>query len=195
MAVSKTARSIPKTPKPKVAASASQAPKPKVAASPPKAPTSEGDPLLGRKAPSFRLNSGRGELIASSSLAGAPYVLYFYPKDNTPGCTQEACDFRDSQRSFERLGARVFGVSPDSPESHEKFAKAQSLKFDLLSDPDHELAEKYGVWGLKKNYGREYYGIVRSTFVIDKNGKVQAAFRGVRVAGHVERVLEELGAK
>lgn len=151
--------------------------------------------MIGKKAPAFRLSTGRGEVVASSSLAGTPYVLYFYPKDSTPGCTKEACDFRDAKKSFEKLGVRVFGVSPDSPASHEKFARAQGLSFDLLSDPEHELAEKYGVWSLKKNYGREYYGIVRSTFAIDEKGKVRAAYRGVRVDGHVARVLEELSGR
>lgn len=151
------------------------------------------DALVGKKAPAFRLTSGQGEVVSSASLAGAPYVLYFYPKDSTPGCTQEACDFRDAQAGFERLGARVLGVSPDSPQSHEKFSRAQGLNFDLLSDPEHQLAEKYGVWGKKKNYGREYFGIVRSTFVIDAGGRVRAAYRGVRVGGHVKKVLEELG--
>lgn len=153
------------------------------------------DALIGKKAPSFKLDSGGSGLVSSASLAGSPYVLYFYPKDSTPGCTKEACDFRDAHKRFERLGVRVFGVSPDSVASHQKFAQAQSLNFDLLSDPDHELAEKYGVWALKKNYGREYYGIVRSTFVVDEKGKVRAAYRGVRVDGHVARVLEELGEK
>jgi peroxiredoxin Q/BCP len=155
----------------------------------------EVDQLVGKKAPSFRLMSGKGEVISSSSLAGAPYVIYFYPKDNTPGCTREACDFRDAQKDFAKLGVRVFGVSPDSTASHQKFATSYGLNFELLSDPDHELAEKYGVWALKKNYGREYYGIVRSTFIVDDKGKVRAAYRGVRVDGHVQKILEELKSK
>lgn len=152
----------------------------------------EMDAMVGKKAPSFRLSSGKGEVISSASLSGVPYVIYFYPKDNTPGCTREACDFRDAQKDFAKLGVRVLGVSPDSTTSHQKFSTSYGLNFELLSDPDHELAEKYGVWALKKNYGREYYGIVRSTFIVDDKGKVRAAYRGVRVDGHVQKIIEEL---
>ncbi len=164
-------------------------------AAPAPATTAEVDAFVGKKAPAFRLTSGKGEVISSASLAGSPYVIYFYPKDNTPGCTREACDFRDAQKDFTKLGVRVFGVSPDSTASHQKFATSHGLNFDLLSDPDHELAEKYGVWALKKNYGREYYGIVRSTFIVDDKGKVRAAYRGVRVDGHVQKIIEELKSK
>ncbi len=150
------------------------------------APTS----LVGKKAPAFRLKNQEDQIVKSSSLAKTPYVLYFYPKDNTPGCTTESCDFRDGIANFQALGVTVLGVSPDSAKSHAGFANKYELPFTLLSDPDKELAQAYGVWALKKNYGREYWGIVRSTFLIGADGKVKKEWRGVRVKGHVEAVLE-----
>ena len=150
-------------------------------------------PLLGKRAPAFKLKDQNGEVVASSKLKGEPYVIYFYPKDNTPGCTTEACDFRDHLGNFEDLGVSVFGVSPDSEASHLKFANKFELPFSLLVDEDKTLAEKYGVWRLKKNYGKEYMGIVRSTFLVGADGKVKAAWDGVRVKGHVEAVLEASG--
>jgi len=146
---------------------------------------------VGSKAPSFDLTDGADKPVRSSALRGKPYVLYFYPKDNTPGCTQEACDFRDQHAAFSKLGVQVLGVSPDSAGSHRGFADKFKLPFSLISDPDKELAAAYGVYALKKNYGREFMGIVRSTFLIDAAGKVRAAWRGVRVPGHVQAVIEE----
>lgn len=151
----------------------------------------EGKSLVGKRAPSFRLQDQSGTVISSSSLKGKPYVLYFYPKDNTPGCTQESCDFRDEERNFRASGVTIFGVSPDSVKSHAGFANKFELPFPLLSDPDKELARAYGVWALKKNYGREYWGIVRSTFFIDKSGKVASEWRQVKVSGHASAVLSE----
>lgn len=142
----------------------------------------------GQRAPSFELIDQSGRTVRSQDLAGAPYVLYFYPKDNTPGCTQEACDFRDTFPTFKRGKIRVFGVSPDSAKSHAGFATKFGLPFPLLVDADKELAVAYGVWAKKKNYGREYFGIVRSTFVVDAKGILRKAWRGVRVAGHAEEV-------
>ncbi len=147
--------------------------------------------LLNKKAPSFSLEDQSGHLIKSKDLAGKPYLLYFYPKDDTPGCTAESCDFRDAIGNFRRASVTVLGVSPDSVTSHQNFASKYALPFSLLSDRDMVLAKAYGVWALKKNYGREYWGIVRSTFLIGGNGKVLAEWRGVRVKGHSAAVLEQ----
>jgi thioredoxin-dependent peroxiredoxin len=149
-----------------------------------------GPNLVGKKAPAFKLLDQNGATLSSSSLAKRPYVLYFYPKDNTPGCTVEACDFRDGMANFRAAGVTIIGVSPDSPKSHAGFASKYELPFTLLSDPDKELAQAYGVWALKKNYGKEYWGIVRSTFLVGADGKVKAEWRGVRVKGHVQAVWE-----
>lgn len=146
----------------------------------------------GAVAPGFELPDQDGKLVSSASLKGKPYVLYFYPKDDTPGCTKEACDFRDFGVKFGARGARILGVSPDSTASHAKFRAKYGLPFTLLSDAEKELAQAYGVWVKKKNYGREYMGIERSTFLIDAQGKIKKAWRGVRVPGHVESVLAEL---
>jgi peroxiredoxin Q/BCP len=148
----------------------------------------------GDRAPSFTLTDQAGKTLSSSALAGAPYVLYFYPKDDTTGCTKEACGFRDSFRTFGKQKARVIGVSPDSEASHARFAGKYGLPFTLLSDPDKKLASAYGVWAKKLNYGREYMGIVRSTFVVDAKGIVRKAWRGVKVDGHVGSVLEAVSA-
>jgi peroxiredoxin Q/BCP len=144
----------------------------------------------GDRAPSFVLRDQDGKELRSDSLRGTPYVLYFYPKDDTPGCTTEACGFRDNARGFGKSKVRVLGVSPDSEASHARFAKKYGLPFTLLSDPEKELAEAYGVWVEKQNYGRKYMGIQRSTFLVDGKGVVKKAYRGVRVPGHVEAVLE-----
>jgi peroxiredoxin Q/BCP len=146
----------------------------------------------GAPAPAFELDADSGERIDSQSLGGKPYVLYFYPKDDTPGCTTEACGFRDALSDFEKRGVRVLGVSPDSVKSHAKFKDKYGLTFDLLSDPEKVLANAYGVWVKKKNYGREYLGIQRSTFLVDRNGRVHKVWRQVRVPGHVDAVLAEL---
>jgi peroxiredoxin Q/BCP len=148
----------------------------------------------GDRAPSFALRDQDGKELRSESLKGTPYVLYFYPKDDTPGCTTEACGFRDNARAFGKHKVRVIGVSPDSEASHARFAKKYGLSFTLLSDPDKNLARAYGVWVEKQNYGRKYMGIQRSTFVVDARGVVKKAYRGVRVPGHVESVLEATGA-
>jgi peroxiredoxin Q/BCP len=148
----------------------------------------------GSRAPSFSLSDQAGRVVTSSSLAGKPYVLYFYPKDDTSGCTREACGFRDSLRGFGQKGVTIIGVSPDTEASHARFAGKYGLPFTLLADTDKSLARAYGVWAKKQNYGREYMGIVRSTFLIDKRGVVRKAWRGVRVDGHVDAVLAAAGS-
>jgi peroxiredoxin Q/BCP len=152
------------------------------------------DADAGRPAPSFELVDEKGETVSSSSLAGKPYLLYFYPKDDTPGCTKEACDIRDNFGRFGKQGVRVLGVSPDSQQSHAKFGKKYGLPFTLLSDPDKTLANAYGVWGLKNNYGKEYMGIIRSTFLVGADGEIKRAYRGVKVDGHVDAILNDAQA-
>jgi len=131
--------------------------------------------------------------VALSALRGKPVVLYFYPKDDTPGCTTEACEFRDAYDRFREQGVEILGVSPDTEASHQKFKSKHELPFTLLADPDHRTAEAYGVWKEKRNYGKTYMGVERSTFVIDADGKVARAMRGIRPAGHAAKVLETLG--
>ncbi len=159
---------------------------------PPAAETASLD--VGSKAPSFSLLDQAGKVRSSASLKGKPYVLYFYPRDNTPGCTQEACDFRDEWSGFEAAGVLVLGVSPDSQKSHEGFISKYTLPHVLLSDSDTALAQAYGAWALKKNYGREFWGIVRSTFLIGADGKVRRIWRNVKVDGHARTVLAEAQA-
>lgn len=144
---------------------------------------SEGD-----AAPEFTLPADDGSTVSLGSLGGRLVVLYFYPKDNTSGCTVEACEFRDAHPSFESAGAVVFGVSPDGLRSHEKFKAKHELPFLLLSDEDHSVAEAYGVWKEKSMYGRKYWGIERSTFLIGPDGKVIRAWRKVKAKGHAEEV-------
>jgi thioredoxin-dependent peroxiredoxin len=151
----------------------------------------DSDSDAGRPAPAFDLTDEKGEHVSSSSLAGKPYLLYFYPKDDTPGCTKEACDIRDNFGRFGQQGLRVLGVSPDSQQSHAKFGKKYGLPFTLLSDPDKTLANAYGVWGLKNNYGKEYMGIIRSTFLVGPDGQIKKSYRGVKVPGHVDAILED----
>lgn len=148
----------------------------------------------GSKAPAFSLPDETGAIVTSASLAGKPYVLYFYPKDDTPGCTKEACDFRDNLRTFNTQKVRVIGVSPDDSKRHAKFKEKYGLTFTLLSDVDKTLIGAYGIWIKKLNYGREYMGVQRSTFLVDKSGKISKAWHGVRVPGHVEGVLSALAA-
>ncbi len=155
----------------------------------PTSTTAKGGINVGKRAPRFQLKDEKGKLVTSDALAGAPYVLYFYPKDDTSGCTKEACGFRDASRHFGKQKVRVIGVSPDSEASHARFAQKYGLPFTLLADPDKVLAKAYGVWVLKKNYGREYMGINRSTFVVDAQGIVRKVFRSVKVNGHVNQVL------
>lgn len=144
----------------------------------------------GKPVQDFTLPSNTGESVTLSEYKGKNVVLYFYPKDMTPGCTTEACDFRDHHESFEDLDAVILGVSPDPVESHEKFINKHDLPFLLLADEDHQVAEQFGVWKLKKNFGKEYYGIERSTFIIDKDGNLSEEYRKVKVDGHVEAALE-----
>lgn len=144
---------------------------------------------IGQPVPDFRLPASNGNDVALSDFKGQKVVIYFYPKDMTPGCTTEACDFRDLNEQFKDYNTVVLGISPDSLSSHEKFIAKHGLPFLLLSDGNHEVAEKFGVWKLKKNFGREYMGIERSTFVIDEEGQLLKAWRKVRVKGHVEEVL------
>ena len=144
---------------------------------------------VGKKAPEFTLPASNGEEVSLSDFKGKTVVLYFYPKDDTPGCTKEACEFRDAVKKFSTRKAVVLGVSPDSLKAHDKFIAKFGLPFVLLSDADHAVAEKYGVWVEKSMYGRKYMGIERSTFVIGPDGKVKAAFRKVKVDGHVDEVL------
>jgi peroxiredoxin Q/BCP len=132
--------------------------------------------------------------VRLSELRGKPVVLYFYPKDNTAGCTKQACGIRDAWSEFERAGAVVLGVSPDSVASHQRFRAGHDLPFTLLADPEHEVAELYGVWAEKTRYGRTYMGIVRSTFVICADGKIEKVMRNVKPATHADDVLAVLGA-
>jgi peroxiredoxin Q/BCP len=149
-------------------------------------------PQAGDPAPPFDLESSTGGRISLASLKGKPVVLYFYPKDDTPGCTKEACAFRDMEAAYKATGAVVLGVSPDGLPSHRKFAEKYGLTFPLLSDPDHAVAEAYGVWGEKKNYGRTYMGITRATFVIDGDGDIHEVWPKVKVDGHADEVLASL---
>ncbi|TDQ33738.1 thioredoxin-dependent thiol peroxidase [Aureibacillus halotolerans] len=144
----------------------------------------------GQSAPDFTLPSQKGEKIQLSSFTGKYVVLYFYPKDMTPGCTTQACDFRDHFQSFADANAVIIGISPDPVKRHQTFVEKYDLPFCLLADEDHQVAEDYGVWQLKKNFGNEYMGIVRSTFVIDPEGTILKEWRNVRVKGHVEKALQ-----
>lgn len=146
----------------------------------------------GRPAPDFTLPANNGQDVSLSDFRGKHVVLYFYPRDNTPGCTQEAVDFRDAINEFQSMNAVVLGVSTDSLQSHEKFSAKLGLPFLLLSDENHEVAATYGVWQLKKMAGKTYYGIVRSTFVIDPQGRLMQQWRNVKVKGHVQEVLQFL---
>ncbi len=148
------------------------------------------------KAPRFFLPADNGTIVSLDSLAGKNVVLFFYPKDNTTGCTREACDFRDAFPRFGKIDAMVLGVSPDSLESHRKFKKKFELPYLLLSDEDHRLADAFGVWKKKSMYGRKYMGIERTTVVIDSNGRIARIFSKVKIPGHVEeveRAVRELG--
>ena len=147
---------------------------------------------LNAAAPAFKGVNQNNETIASKDLKGQWYVLYFYPKDNTSGCTKQACDFRDSMSSLATLGVKVIGVSPDSIKSHQKFINDHELNFSLISDEDKSICEKYGVWVQKSMYGRSYMGVERSTFIIDPDGKIRQIYSKVKVPGHVEAVMEWL---
>ena len=149
---------------------------------------------IGDKAPAFSGPTDGGGKIALKDLKGKKVVLYFYPKDDTPGCTTEAQGFRDARAKFKKLGVEIVGVSKDSVKRHDNFKAKHDLGFTLLSDEDGSVCEAYGVWQKKKNYGREYMGIVRSTFLIDDKGKIAGVWDKVRVKGHVDEVLEAAGA-
>jgi peroxiredoxin Q/BCP len=148
----------------------------------------------GDLAPGFSLPDDAGSLVALTDFRGRPVVLYFYPKDDTEGCTKEACDFRDHWRAFQQAGAVILGVSPDSMESHRKFKAKYDLPFALLSDVDHAVALAYGAWGPKKMYGREYEGILRTTVVIDAEGRIARMFPKVKVKDHADAVLAALNS-
>lgn len=150
-------------------------------------------PDVGQPAPNFTLTSTEGNDVSLSNFKGKQsVVLYFYPRDDTPGCTAEACSFRDLRTLFNENGAEILGVSPDTIKSHKKFQDKFHLNFTLLADPDHQVAEQYGVWQLKKFMGREYMGIARTTFVVGKDGNIRAVFPNVKVEGHADKVLEAL---
>ncbi len=144
---------------------------------------------IGMQVPYFELETNSGETVTLSKFKGTNVVLYFYPKDMTPGCTTEACDFRDQIQQFTEVNAVILGVSPDPVERHQKFVEKYGLPFLLLADTEHRLAEAFGVWKLKKNFGKEYMGIERSTFIIDKEGNLVKEWRKVKVKGHVDDAL------
>jgi len=147
----------------------------------------------GDLAPDFTLHDQDGNPVSLSSLRGSRVVLYFYPEAMTPGCTKEACDFRDSLAPLQAAGYTVLGISPDQPEKLRRFRERDGLTYDLLSDPDHVALDAYGTWGEKTNYGKTYQGVIRSTFVIDPEGRVQHALYNVKATGHVARVRTLLG--
>jgi peroxiredoxin Q/BCP len=218
-AKSKKALPPPKSTATKPAKAAAK-PSPKKAAPPPKASASNGEKAAARASaakptstgsakpkkaavgglavgdavPELELSDHEGNRFSLSSLGGQPYVLYFYPKDDTPGCTREACAFRDDLGKFEGQGVRILGVSPDKPDSHARFRTKYGLPFTLLSDADKSAANAFGVWVKKQNYGREYMGIERSTFFVDADGKVKKIWRNVKVDGHSQAVLDAAGA-
>jgi peroxiredoxin Q/BCP len=148
----------------------------------------------GDRAPSFKIATDGGETMSSSALKGAPYVVYFYPKDDTSGCTKQAISFSESLKKFDKLGITVIGISKDSLESHAKFRKKHKLKIALGSDPDIKMAKDWGVWGEKTLYGRKYMGMERATFLVNAKGVIAQAWRKVKVPGHVEAVLEAVKA-
>lgn len=151
--------------------------------------TGAAGPGPGDKAPPFRLALDDGTRASAANLKGKPFVLYFYPKDDTAGCTREALDFSAARKKFDKLGVAVIGVSKDSLESHEKFRRKHGLTVALASDPETEAAQSWGVWGEKTLYGRKYMGMERATFLVDAKGRIVQAWRKVKVPGHVEAVL------
>src|SRR5262249_7156157 len=144
------------------------------------------------KAPAFTLTADDGSKVKLADLKGSPVVLYFYPKDDTPGCTKEACAFRDRKAEIVKLGAKIFGVSPDDVDSHVKFRDKFELNFPLLADKDHKLAETYGAWREKNMYGKKSMGVQRSTYLIDADGKVAKVWKRVQVDGHDQQVIDAL---
>ncbi len=150
---------------------------------------------IGDQVPEFSLSTDGGKTVSSASLKGSRYVLYFYPKDDTPGCTTEACSFRDNLPAFNVTSTQIFGVSADSGAAHDKFVKKFSLNFPLISDPSRLLIEGMGVWVEKSMYGKKYMGIARATFVIDASGKIEKLWEKVTPAGHAEQVLSYLAGE
>lgn len=146
----------------------------------------------GNKAPAFSLPASTGGKLSLKDFAGKTLIMFFYPKDNTPGCTTESCEFRDVRKKLEKKGVEIVGVSKDSLESHENFVSKYGLNFPLLSDEEGKTIEKYGAWGEKNNYGKKYMGIIRTTVVINPDGRVKKIFPKVRVKGHVDKVIEAL---
>jgi thioredoxin-dependent peroxiredoxin len=144
----------------------------------------------GATAPAFKTTDENGETLSLKDLRGQKVVLYFYPKDDTPGCTKEACSFRDAFSKFKKRDIKILGVSPDSEKSHQKFVTKYKLPFTLLADSDHSIADTYGVWGEKKFMGRTYMGIRRTTFLIDEKGKIKKIFEKVKPEDHADEVLE-----
>ncbi|MGZ2224948.1 thioredoxin-dependent thiol peroxidase [Glutamicibacter nicotianae] len=148
---------------------------------------------VGDQAPDFTLQDAAGNSVSLSDYRGKKTIVYFYPAASTPGCTKQACDFRDSLESLKGLGYAVLGISPDKAAKLEKFVANEELNFPLLSDEDHAVAEAYGAWGEKKNYGKVYEGLIRSTIVVDEEGKVALAQYNVRATGHVAKLRRDLG--
>jgi len=146
------------------------------------------------KAPDFELQNQDGQTVTLADFSGKPLILYFYPKDDTPGCTTEACNFRDDYSVYQGLDVAIAGVSPDGVASHGKFAGKYDLQFPLLADEGHKVCEAYGVWGKKKNFGKEYFGVNRTTFLIDGEGVVRKVFKGVKPASHSQEVIEAVKA-
>ena len=146
----------------------------------------------GIKSPEFTLTDENGDKHSLKNYRGKPVVLYFYPRDDTPGCTKEACNFRDDYSAYQDADVTILGVSPDTEASHLKFKQKFELPFTLLADPDHKVSESYGAWGLKKMFGREYDGIIRTTFVLDSQGNIAKVFNNVRPAQHSKQVLSSL---
>jgi peroxiredoxin Q/BCP len=146
----------------------------------------------GTKAPAFTLMADNGQKVKLADLQGSPVVLYFYPADDTPGCTRQACSFRDRSAELKKLGVKVFGISPDDVASHVKFRDKFQLNFPLLADPDHKVAEQFGAWREKNMYGKKRMGIARSTFVIDADGVIQRVWKAVKVDGHDAAVIAAL---
>ncbi len=149
----------------------------------------------GIPAPQFSLPDETGTIRSLVEFRGHPVILYFYPKDDTPGCTTEACNFRDDYSQYTGTGITILGVSPDNPKSHTKFKEKYGLPFPLLADDGHKVCELYGVWGMKKNYGREFMGVLRTTFLIDEKGMIVKVFEKVKPAGHSAEVLAALKSK
>ncbi len=146
----------------------------------------------GTQAPSITLQDSQGNTHTLSDYKGQTIVVYFYPRDDTPGCTTEACSFRDDYSAFKEAGVEIIGISPDTVESHQKFSEKYELPFTLLADPDHEVSKAYQVWGKKKSFGREYEGVFRTTFIIDSEGKIKRIFENVKPSEHSQEVLEEV---